>query len=53
MHGIEQTDGDEGKPWSLATLKGKLPLAEGWTQNRDFPAPQGKTFHQLWKERRS
>jgi L-lactate dehydrogenase complex protein LldF len=30
----------------------KLPLAEGWTQNRDFPAPQGKTFHQLWKERR-
>ena len=30
----------------------KLPLAGGWTQNRDFPAPQGKTFHQLWKERR-
>jgi L-lactate dehydrogenase complex protein LldF len=30
-----------------------LPLAGGWTQNRDLPAPQGKTFHQLWKERRS
>jgi L-lactate dehydrogenase complex protein LldF len=30
----------------------KLPLASGWTQYRDFPAPQGKTFHQLWKERR-
>ncbi len=29
-----------------------LPLASGWTSVRDFPAPQGKTFHQLWKERR-
>ena len=36
--------------------KGRLskePFASGWTQYRDFPAPQGKTFHQLWKERRS
>ena len=30
----------------------RLPLASGWTGSRDFPAPQGKTFHQLWKERR-
>jgi L-lactate dehydrogenase complex protein LldF len=30
----------------------KVPLASGWTQNRDFPAPQGKTFQQQWKERR-
>ena len=30
----------------------KLPLASGWTQTRDFPAPQGKTFQQMWKERR-
>ena len=30
----------------------RLPLASGWTQYRDFPSPQGKTFHQLWKERR-
>jgi L-lactate dehydrogenase complex protein LldF len=30
-----------------------VPLASGWTGTRDFPAPQGKTFHQLWKERRS
>src|SRR5690606_20001707 len=28
-----------------------LPLAGGWTGGRDFPAPQGKTFQQLWKER--
>ncbi|WP_374333263.1 LutB/LldF family L-lactate oxidation iron-sulfur protein [Aestuariivirga sp.] len=38
-----------------AVGKGRLknvPLASGWTAVRDFPAPQGKTFHQLWKERR-
>jgi L-lactate dehydrogenase complex protein LldF len=28
-----------------------LPLASGWTVHRDFPAPQGKTFHALWKRR--
>ncbi len=36
--------------------KGRLrtvPLAGGWTDVRDLPAPQGKTFQQLWKERRS
>ncbi len=30
-----------------------LPLVRGWTRHRDFPAPQGKTFHQLWAERRA
>ncbi len=29
-----------------------LPLAGGWTQVRDFPAPQGGTFHRQWRERR-
>ena len=28
-----------------------LPLAGGWTEFRDMPAPEGKTFHQLWAER--
>ena len=28
-----------------------LPLAQGWTSVRDFPAPEGKTFHALWKAR--
>ena len=29
-----------------------LPLAGGWTRHRDFPAPQGRTFQQLWAEQR-
>jgi L-lactate dehydrogenase complex protein LldF len=29
-----------------------LPLAGGWTQGRDMPAPEGRTFQSLWKARR-
>lgn len=28
-----------------------LPLAGGWTSVRDMPAPEGKTFHDLYRER--
>jgi len=38
----------------LAGRKGRLrslPLAGGWTQVRDLPAPQGRTFHALWAAR--
>ncbi len=28
-----------------------LPLAGGWTATRDMPAPQGRTFQELWHER--
>jgi len=28
-----------------------LPLAGGWTATRDMPAPQGKTFQEMWSER--
>lgn len=38
----------------LGRRKGRfssLPAAAGWTQNRDFPAPQGRTFQQLWDEK--
>jgi L-lactate dehydrogenase complex protein LldF len=30
----------------------RLPLAHGWTEFRDFPAPQGSTFQSQWKRRR-
>lgn len=29
---------------------GYLPLATGWTRHRDLPAPQGRTFQQLYAE---
>jgi L-lactate dehydrogenase complex protein LldF len=38
---------------SLGRTKGafkSLPLAGGWTKHRDLPAPQGRTFQQLWAE---
>jgi L-lactate dehydrogenase complex protein LldF len=40
----------------LARLAGKrgrlttLPLAGAWTSTRDLPAPEGKTFHALYRE---
>jgi L-lactate dehydrogenase complex protein LldF len=30
-----------------------LPLAGGWTNFRDFPAPQGGTFQARWAKERS
>lgn len=41
--------------WFMKTIAGKkgrikkLPLAGGWTDWRDMPAPQGKTFMDQWK----
>lgn len=29
----------------------RLPFAGGWTAARDLPAPAGRTFHDLWRER--
>ncbi len=31
----------------------KMPMAAGWTAHRDLPAPQGRTFQQLWAARRN
>jgi len=30
----------------------RVPLAGGWTAHRELPAPQGRTFHELWAARR-
>jgi L-lactate dehydrogenase complex protein LldF len=30
----------------------KLPLARGWTDGRDMPAPPGRTFRELYAERK-
>ena len=41
---------------ALGRRKGRfrrLPLAGGWTGTRDLPAPQGKTFQQLWAQRKA
>jgi L-lactate dehydrogenase complex protein LldF len=41
---------------SLMGMRGRfrrLPFAGGWTRHRDLPAPQGRTFQQLWAERRA
>jgi L-lactate dehydrogenase complex protein LldF len=38
----------------LAGRKGRfrrMPLAGGWTSQRDFPAPQGRTFQAMWDAR--
>ncbi len=29
-----------------------LPLAGGWTAHRDMPAPEGRSFHDLWRQRK-
>ncbi len=38
----------------MAGAKGylhRLPLASGWTDGRDFPAPAGQTFRELYRKR--
>jgi L-lactate dehydrogenase complex protein LldF len=39
----------------IGRLRGRfrwLPLAQGWTRHRDFPAPEGSTFQAQWRRRK-
>jgi L-lactate dehydrogenase complex protein LldF len=47
--------------WAARLLRGMggpgglihaLPLAGGWTDERDMPAPAGRTFRDLYRQRR-
>ncbi|MBM3490883.1 MAG: iron-sulfur cluster-binding protein [Alphaproteobacteria bacterium] len=31
----------------------RLPFAGGWTEGRDFPAPEGRTFQEQWRARQA
>ena len=35
--------------WRRGAIR-NLPLASGWLSGRDLPAPEGRTFHSLWRE---
>lgn len=43
--------------WWARSIKNRghlksIPTLKGWTGTRNFPAPEGKTFHQLWREQK-
>jgi L-lactate dehydrogenase complex protein LldF len=31
----------------------RLPFGGGWTNGRDFPAPEGRTFRELYRKKRT
>lgn len=45
--------------WALRLMAGKeghvssMPFAAGWSRYRHLPAPQGETFHALWKKKQA
>ncbi len=57
-----------GTPWAYRLVSGlgaralslmarggrirRLPMGRGWTEHRDFPAPEGRTFQAQWSDRR-
>ncbi|HYG89004.1 MAG TPA: LutB/LldF family L-lactate oxidation iron-sulfur protein [Azospirillum sp.] len=44
---LRRFSGAKGRLGSLP-----LPMLRGWTEHRDLPAPEGRTFQELWAERR-
>ncbi|MCW0111296.1 lactate utilisation protein LutB domain-containing protein, partial [Burkholderia pseudomallei] len=47
---LERAGGTAG---GVAGTLGRLPLARGWTDTRDIPAPAGRTFRELYAASRT
>lgn len=54
LYGFVASIAARGLSW-LGRKKGrfaKMPFASGWTDYRDFPAPQGATFQSQWRKKK-
>jgi L-lactate utilization protein LutB len=55
LYGMSAKVGARVLKWmgGRAGLIRRLPFARGWTEGRDMPAPEGRTFRELYRERQA